>query len=51
MQVIKKGEIAEQTGVLLNKGEHQAYTEYLKMLPDFFRYLEQREYRSLDNWD
>ena len=51
MEVIKKGEKAQHTGIILNRGEHEAYTAYIKLLPKFKQYLDEQERRQYDNWD
>lgn len=51
MEFIEKGEKAPCSGVLLNKTEHNCYSEFIKQLPEFKRYLMAQEERKYNSWD
>ena len=51
MEFIEKGEKAPCSGVLLNKTEHHCYSEFIKQLPEFKRYLVALEERKYNTWD
>ena len=51
MEFIEKGEKAPCSGVFLNKTEHHCYSEFIKQLPEFKRYLVAQEERKYNTWD
>ena len=51
MEFIEKGEKAPCSGVLLNKTEHHCYSEFIKQLPEFKRYLMAQEEKKYNSWD
>lgn len=51
MEYIRKGEVAKQSGMILNNGEREAYVKYLEKIPEFIEFLDYKEKHKYNTWD